>query len=64
MDEYKEGTFAEGYAKGQADERERIALALKSLDDKWAIVSLDTLLDKKDLIQPNLAAKPIRYGED
>jgi energy-converting hydrogenase A subunit M len=42
---YREGTFAEGYAKGKADERARIALCLKKVDDTWGMLFLTDLFE-------------------
>jgi hypothetical protein len=47
-------TYEEGLAEGIELERERIALALKKLDDKWAMIALEDLLDKKDSVRQDL----------
>jgi hypothetical protein len=58
---YEEGTFAEGYAKGKADERARIALCFKKIDDTWGMLFLDDLFEQPSIPQKT---EPLRYGED
>lgn len=37
--------YNEGYAKGKADERARIALCLKNIDDTWGMLFLSDLFE-------------------
>lgn len=37
--------YNEGYEKGKAEERERIALCLKNIDDTWGMLFLSDLFE-------------------